>query len=144
MFGILVHDHGLTTHTPLPPLWPKMELKKFITTVDKIITSGQILVFEVSKQPYQSARRLGSFANGATASLVAKNGTKKLSQPIKELRGSNLEFKLITLKPTTETYFETYLSRFGLAGLPMAVILDLKCPYLSRLRSYGAEIGRVY
>ena len=42
----------------------------------------------------------------------------------KELQGSNLEFKLITLKPTTETYFETYLSRFGLAGLPMAGIMD--------------------
>ena len=65
-----------------------------------------------------------SFASGATAFLVAKNGTKKLSQPIKELQGSNLEFKLITLKPTTGTYFETYLSRFSLAGLPMAGIMD--------------------
>ena len=38
---------------------------------------------------------LGSSASGATASLVAKNGTKKLSQPFEELQGSNSEFKLI-------------------------------------------------
>ena len=34
------------------PWWPKMELKKYSTSVDKIITNGQILVFEVSKRPY--------------------------------------------------------------------------------------------
>ena len=39
---------------PIPPWWPKFELKKYFSTVDKIITSGQILVFEVSKQLYQS------------------------------------------------------------------------------------------
>ena len=67
---------------------------------------------------------IGSFASGATASLVAKNGTKKLSQPFEELQGSNSEFKLITPKPITGTYFDTNLSRFGLAGLPMAAILN--------------------
>ena len=36
---------------PLPPWWAKMELKNYFTTLDKIITSEQILVFEVSKQP---------------------------------------------------------------------------------------------
>ena len=34
--------------------WPQMELKNYFTTVDKIITSGQISEFEVSKQLYQS------------------------------------------------------------------------------------------
>ena len=67
---------------------------------------------------------IGLFAGGATASPVAKNGTKKLSQLFKELLGSNLEFKLITPKPTTGTYFDTNLSRFSLAGLPMVSILD--------------------
>ena len=66
---------------------------------------------------------IGSFASGATASLVAKNRTKKLSQPFEEQQGSNLEFKLITPKSITGTYFET-THRFSLAGLPMAVILD--------------------
>ena len=75
---------------------------------------------KVGVQPYWSPQH----DSGATAFLVAKNGTKKLAQPIKELQGSNLEFKLITLKPTTGTYFETYLSRFSLAGLPMAGIMD--------------------
>ena len=63
---------------------------------------------------------IGLFASGATASLVAKNGTKKLSQ----LQGSNLELKLTTSKSIKGTYYETTLSRFGLAGLPMAAILD--------------------
>ena len=63
-----------------------------------------------------------SFASGATALLVAKNGTKKISQLFEELRGSNLEFNLNTPKPITGTYFETNLSRFGLAGLPKVAI----------------------
>ena len=67
---------------------------------------------------------IGSHTSSATTSLVAKNLTKKLSQLFEELQGSNLEFKLITPKPITGTYFETNLSRFGLAGLPMAAILD--------------------
>ena len=40
--------------TPLLPWWPKMDIKKYATTVDKIIINGQILVFEVSQQPYRS------------------------------------------------------------------------------------------
>ena len=67
---------------------------------------------------------IGSPANGATSSLVAKNRTKKLSQLFEELQGSNLEIKLITPNPINGTYFETNLSRFGLTGLPMAAILD--------------------
>ena len=47
-----------------------------------------------------------------------------ISQSFEELQGSNLEFKLITPKPITGTYFETNLSRFGLAGLPLGAILD--------------------
>ena len=37
-----------------------------------------------------------------------------------------LKFKLITPKSITENCFETNLSRFGLAGLPMAAILDFQ------------------
>ena len=67
---------------------------------------------------------IGSFASGTIAFIVAKNWTKNLSQLFKELQDSNLEFKLITPKPNTGTYFDTNLSRFGLAGLHMAVLLD--------------------
>ena len=66
-----------------------------------------------------------SFASGTTASLVAKNVTKKLSEPFEELQDSNLEFKLITPKPITRTYFGTKFSRFGLAGLSIVAILDI-------------------
>ena len=38
------------------------------------------------------------FVSGATDSLVAKHGTRKLSQLLEEPKGSNLEFKLITPK----------------------------------------------
>ena len=65
-----------------------------------------------------------SFASGTTTSLVAKNGTKKLTLPFEKIKVSNLEFKLITPKPITWTYFETNLSRFGLTGLSIAAILD--------------------
>ena len=67
---------------------------------------------------------IGSFPGGATSSMVAKKWTKKLSQPFEELQGWNFEFKQITPKPITGTYFETNISRFGLAGLHMVAILD--------------------
>ena len=66
----------------------------------------------------------GSHASGTNSSLVAKTWTKKLSQLFEELKDSFLEFKLITPKPITGTYFLTNISRFGWAGLPMAAILD--------------------
>ena len=55
-----------------------------------------------------------SFASGATASLVTKNRTRKTYHLS--------EFKLTTPKPITRTYFETNLSRFGLAGLPISYL----------------------
>ena len=64
-----------------------------------------------------------------------------ISQLFEELQGSNSEFKLITPKPITGTYFDTNLNRFSLAGLPMADILDFfKRLYLGSLKSYRAEI----
>ena len=60
------------------PWWPKIELKYYSTTVNKIITIGQIFVFEVSKQPYWSPLD----ESGTTNSLVAKNGTKKIIPPV--------------------------------------------------------------
>ena len=47
-------------------------------------------------------------------------------QLIEELQGWNLEFKLITPKSITGTYFDTKLSRHGLAGLTMAATLDFQ------------------
>ena len=67
---------------------------------------------------------IGSFPGGATSSMVAKNWTKKLSQPFEELQGWNSEFKLITPKTISGTYSKTNLSRFGLADFPLAAILD--------------------
>ena len=52
---------------------------------------------------------------------MAKNGTRILYEPFEELWGSDYEFKLITLKPITGTYFETNLNRFG---FPRAAILN--------------------
>ena len=48
--------------------------------------------------------------------------------------------KLIIPKSITGTYFDTKLSRFGLAGLPVAAILDfVKRLYISCSKSYQAE-----
>ena len=46
------------------------------------------------------------------------------SKLFEELQGLSLEFKLITPKLISGTYFGTNLSRFGLAGLHMVAILD--------------------
>ena len=73
---------------------------------------------------------IGLFTCGATASLMPKNETKKLSQLFEELQGSNLEFKLITPKPITWTYFLSNMSRFGLAGFPMVAILNFFIGYI--------------
>ena len=56
-----LHNHidlpnmiGTLAMAPIPPWWPKVELKFFSTTIDKINTGRQIFVFEVSKWPYLS------------------------------------------------------------------------------------------
>ena len=49
-----------------------------------------------------------------------------ISQMFEELQGWNWEFKLITPKSNTGTNFYTKLSRFGLACLPLAAILDFQ------------------
>ena len=51
---------------------------------------------------------IGSLESGSTASIVAKNWTRNLSQLFKELQSSNSEFKLITPKPITKTYFDLF------------------------------------
>ena len=56
--------------------------------------------------------------------MVAKNGTKNLSQPFVELKDLNLTLKLFTPKSTTLTYFETNLSRFDFEVWPMAAIFN--------------------
>ena len=68
--------------------------------------------------------RIESFASSATALMVAKNGTKNLSQPFVELKDLNLTLKLFTPKSTTLTYFETNLSRFDFEVWPMAAIFN--------------------
>ena len=67
---------------------------------------------------------MGSFTSGDTTSQVAKNGTKIFFQPFEEQQVLNLDSKLNTPKPIIKTYFESNLSRFGLAALPMVAILD--------------------
>ena len=68
---------------------------------------------------------MGSFTSGDTTSQVAKNRTKQLSPPFEEQQVLNLDFKPNTPKLIIKTYFESNLSRFGLAGLLMKAILDI-------------------
>ena len=69
------------THTSR---WQKMELIFFFTAVNKIITSWQILVFEVLQNRIKVADMKILFARGTIASLVTKNGTRTLSQLFKD------------------------------------------------------------
>ena len=63
---------------------------------------------------------------------------KMLYELFEEVQSLYFKLKLITPKYITWTYFDTKLSRFGLAGLPMVAILDLKMP-LSHLFEYCLE-----
>ena len=115
---------------PLPPWWPKMEQKNYSTTVDKIITSGQILVFEVSKRlswhEYYYGAKVNRFGLAGLSMAAILDFQMSISRPFEELQGWNSEFKLITPKSITRTYSDTKLSMFGLAGLSMAAILDFQ------------------
>ena len=77
-------------------------------------------MFKMSKLLYEVPDMIGSFASGATPSLVAKNTSKKSSQQI-------------TPKSVVRTYFETNLNRFRLAGLPVAAILRLFWDYFGKI-----------
>ena len=138
--------------------------------MDKIITSGQILVFEVSKwlswHKYSHQAKLSRFGLAGLPIAAILDFQMSISQPFDELHGWNSEFKLTTPKSITGayfdpvvaildfvkrlyisclksykaenrvkliipksitgTYFDTKLSRFGLAGLPVAAILDIQ------------------
>ena len=61
-----------------------MEFKNYSTTVDRIITSGQILVFEVSKQPYQSAQQDKIICNWHHCLPGVQYGIRKLSQSFED------------------------------------------------------------
>ena len=87
--------------------------------MDKIITSGQILVFEVSKWPswhkYSYQAKLSRFGLAALSMVAILDFQISISQSFEELQDSKFEFKLITPKSITGTHFGT-----------MAAILDLK------------------
>ena len=63
-----------------------------------------------------------------------------ISQLFEELQSWNSEFKLINPKPITGTNFETNLSRFGLAGLPLVTILDFQMVLSELFNELKAEI----
>ena len=77
-----------------------MELNKFFTTVDKIITSGQILVFEVFKQlswyEYSYHTKLSRLGLAGLTIAAILDFQMSIYQPFEELQGSNWEFKFFT------------------------------------------------
>ena len=93
----------------------------FILLSIKSSLMGRFWCFKCLKDRIDLPVMIRSFASITTALLMAKNGTKKVSQLFEELQGSNLECKLFVFTPKyiTETYFKIPLSRFGLTGLPL-------------------------
>ena len=78
----------------LTPWWPKLEIK-ILPHLAQSIESEMIDGFLCSRclnDHIDLPNMMGSFESGATASIVAKNLTKNLSQQFKELQGSNWEF----------------------------------------------------
>ena len=80
-----------------------------------MITSGRILMFHMSIEPYWSAQDDWIFENGATAFLVTKIGPKwiPISELFEDLLSWNLESKLITPKYITGTYFGAIVAIFN-------------------------------
>ena len=97
----MLYMTGSLQVVPLPSWWPKMELSNYSTTVDKIITSRQFLVFEVSKWPswheYCHKAQLRRFGLACLTIVAILDFQIFISQV------SSLKFKLITPKPITGT-----------------------------------------
>ena len=108
--------------------WHSRCLKQYSTTVDKIITGGQIFMFEASEHlswhQYSHETKLSRLGLAGLTMVVNLDFQMTISQLFQDLHGSNLKFKLINPQPITRTYMDTNLRRFGLAGLPMAAILN--------------------
>ena len=85
---------------PLTPWWPKLELKIWPHLAESI--ESEIMdIFWFSRclnDHIDLHNMIELYESGTTTSIVAKNRTKNLSQPFKELQGSNSEFMLITPK----------------------------------------------
>ena len=106
-------------------IWSKQpQGENYSSSTDKIITSGQIMVFEMYKPPYWSPQHDRIICKWHHFLHSEQKWNKKISQPFEELQGWNSEFKLITPKTISGTYSKTNLSRFGLAGFPLTAILD--------------------
>ena len=103
-----------------------MELKKYSTTVDKIITCGHILLIKVSRWPswhkYSNQTKLSRFGLASVTMAAILDFQNYISQPFEVLKGSNSVFKLISPKPITGTN----MSWLALVGLPMVTILDFQ------------------
>ena len=112
--------------------------------MDKIINTGQILVFEVSKQlswhEYFHQAKLSRFGLAGLPMAAILDFQISISQPFEELQGWNLEFMLITPNLLLGTNLKPIW-----VGLVWLVCLwwpswIFKCLYLSHLKSYRAEI----
>jgi len=81
-----------------------------------MITSGPILMFQVSMEPYWSVQRERIIENGATAFLVAKIGHKwiiHVSELFENLPSWNLESKLVSPKNITDPYLGAIIIIFN-------------------------------
>ena len=85
----------------------------------KMITSGPILMFEVSIEPYWSAQHDRIFESGATAFLVAKIWPKRFIHIWVVWRATELKFGIYADYPKyiTSTYFGTIMVIFSFYDL---------------------------
>ena len=100
---------------PLTPWWPKLELKiwpHLAESIESEIMDG-FWCSRCLNDLIDLPNIIGSFASNATVSIVAKNWTKNISQPFKELHGSDSEFKLITPKSIIGTISGLFWDHFG-------------------------------
>ena len=92
---------------------------------------------KVTKQTYWPANIIGSYAGGASTSLVANIWTK--NSPLIRIE-SSLVARYLSLRskwlPWPEYFHRAKMSRFGLSGMLMEALYDLfKCWYFICLKS---------
>ena len=114
---------------PITPWWRELELKilpHLALSIESEIMDG----FWCSRCPNNRINfpNIRSFASGATASLVAKKGTKILSQLFEELQGSNLEILIVV---TPMVFMLSYADKWDFYWHPLCLfyLLLVSCDY---------------
>ena len=114
---------------PQTPWWPKLELKiwpHLAQSIDSELIEGfwcPRCLNDYIYLPYM----IGLLSGGTTSSLVAKNRTKKLSEPFEELQGLNSEFEPCSFLNGWDNFLVLFLATREVVALFAMFLSCLAC-----------------